>query len=112
MKCPHCLQAFHEQWSNFNAGSDPDGPLQIRYTTCAACSKMIVYIFRGPFRASMVHPKGISRTPLSNDVPADYADDYKESCLVLPDSPKASAALSRRCLQNLLRGEAKVPALR
>jgi hypothetical protein len=36
------------------------------------------------------------------------ADDYREACLVLADSPKASAALSRRCLQNLLREAAKV----
>jgi hypothetical protein len=56
----------------------------------------------------MVYPKAISRTPLSDDVPAEYSEDYKEACLVLPDSPKASAALSRRCLQNILRGMAKV----
>jgi len=37
-----------------------------------------------------------------------FAEDYIEACLVLPDSPKASAALSRRCLQHLLREEAKV----
>jgi hypothetical protein len=37
-----------------------------------------------------------------------YADDYREACLVLSDSPKASAALSRRCLQNLLREVEKV----
>jgi hypothetical protein len=36
-------------------------------------------------------------------VPTDIADDYIEACIVLPDSPKASAALSRRCLQHLLR---------
>jgi hypothetical protein len=41
-------------------------------------------------------------------VPALFADDYKEACLVLSDSPKASGALSRRCLQNLLREVAKV----
>jgi Domain of unknown function (DUF4145) len=29
--------------------------------------------------------------------------DYSEACLVLPDSEEASAALSRRCLQHLLR---------
>jgi hypothetical protein len=30
------------------------------------------------------------------------ANDYREAALVLTDSPKASAALSRRCLQHLL----------
>ncbi|HNX34252.1 MAG TPA: DUF4145 domain-containing protein [Kiritimatiellia bacterium] len=34
--------------------------------------------------------------------------DYLEACMVLPDSAKASAALSRRCLQHLLREKASV----
>ena len=39
------------------------------------------------------------------EVPNKFAEDYKEACLVLYDSPKASAALSRRCLQLILRDE-------
>jgi Domain of unknown function (DUF4145) len=34
--------------------------------------------------------------------------DYSEACLVLPDSEKASAALSRRCLQHVLREKAGI----
>jgi hypothetical protein len=41
-------------------------------------------------------------------VPRELQEDYNEACLVLADSPKASAALSRRCLQNILREYAKV----
>jgi hypothetical protein len=41
-------------------------------------------------------------------VPSEFAEDYREACLTLADSPKASAALSRRCLQHLLREHAKV----
>jgi hypothetical protein len=41
-------------------------------------------------------------------VPEQHAADYREACLVVVDSPKASAALSRRCLQHLLREQAKV----
>jgi hypothetical protein len=51
----------------------------------------------------MVWPKGVSRAPTPREVPPDVIEDYKEACLVLADSPKASAALSRRCLQHLLR---------
>jgi len=36
------------------------------------------------------------------------AEDYGEACLVLRDSPKASAALSRRCLQAVLREKAGI----
>lgn len=43
--------------------------------------------------------------PVPPEVPNKFAEDYKEACLVLHDSPKASAALSRRCLQLILRDE-------
>jgi hypothetical protein len=35
-------------------------------------------------------------------VPPPFSTDWKEACLVFTDSPKASAALSRRCLQQVL----------
>jgi len=54
------------------------------------------------------YPKAMSRTSISPDVPPEYANDYKEACLVFADSPKSSAALSRRCLQNILRDKAGV----
>jgi hypothetical protein len=36
-------------------------------------------------------------------IPAPIVEDYDEACLVLNDSPKASATLSRRCLQGIIR---------
>jgi len=56
----------------------------------------------------LIHPKGISRPPCPSEVPKKFAEDYIEACLVISDSPKASAALSRRCLQHILRETAKV----
>jgi len=56
----------------------------------------------------LVHPKGSNRPPVPPQVPQKLAYDYVETCIVLSDSPKASAALSRRCLQNVLREVAKV----
>jgi hypothetical protein len=38
-----------------------------------------------------------------SEVSPEIGDDYIEACNVLPISPKASAALARRCLQNILR---------
>ncbi len=55
-----------------------------------------------------IRPKGASRLPCPPDVPPHIAEDYTDACKVISDSPKASAALSRRCLQNLLRDAAKV----
>jgi hypothetical protein len=49
-----------------------------------------------------VHPIGSNRGPVPPEVPEPIAADYVEACLVLPLSAKASAALSRRCLQAML----------
>jgi hypothetical protein len=51
----------------------------------------------------LFRPRAPARAALSPDVPEAFAADYREACLVLTDSSKASAALSRRCLQKLLR---------
>jgi len=57
----------------------------------------------------MVWPKARAR-PVAPEVPEAFAQDFQEAALVLADSPKASAALSRRCLQRLLEEVAKVKA--
>ena len=56
-----------------------------------------------------VYPKAIARNPVPPEVDdQSLVADYKEACLVLADSAKASAALSRRCLQHILREKASV----
>jgi hypothetical protein len=59
-------------------------------------------------REWFVYPRAATRPACSPEVPKVLADDFHEACLVIADSPKASAALSRRCLQHLLREHAKV----
>ena len=49
----------------------------------------------------LVHPVSASRF-VSPDVPKEIKQDFMEASDVLPISEKASAARSRRCLQNLL----------
>jgi hypothetical protein len=56
----------------------------------------------------LIRPKIANRTPVPQEVPNEFSRDYIESCLVFTDSPKASAALSRRCLQHILREKAGV----
>ena len=48
-------------------------------------------------------PTPSSNQPIANEVPDPYRQDFSEACKVLADSPKASAALSRRCLQAILK---------
>lgn len=53
---------------------------------------------------TLIFPRRLPRPPADPAVPNDIRVDYSEACLVLADSPKASAALSRRCLQEVLQG--------
>jgi hypothetical protein len=62
----------------------------------------------GQFSRRLVKPKAACRPPCPKEVSPPLAAEYNEACLVLPDSAKASAALSRRCLQTLLRKQAQV----
>jgi hypothetical protein len=49
-----------------------------------------------------IYPVGSNRGPAPKEIPEGIAADYSEAALVLPLSAKASAALSRRCLQSVL----------
>jgi len=51
----------------------------------------------------LLFPRHRSDRSAPGEVPEGVAEDYNEAVAVLDDSPKASAALSRRCLQALLR---------
>ncbi len=119
MKCPHCLTDFHDKEKRPALGADSDGNWGIGICRCSACQRLIIRLFSAEYhygddswsadtRSYLVRPKIAGRPPVPPEVPTGYVEDYKESCLVLADSAKASAALSRRCLQHVLRGEAKV----
>lgn len=56
----------------------------------------------------MVWPKASGREAIPPEVPDEFREDYREASLILRDSPKASAALGRRCLQHILRDKAGV----
>ena len=55
-----------------------------------------------------VWPRHTGRPPAPPEVPPEFSKNYKEACLILNDSPNASAALSRRCLQLILNEKAEV----
>lgn len=121
MKCPHCLVSFHDNVQETPLGEDQTSHWTLLKNTCPACGKFI-FLLGEKYNRSRVqnqnhyynsrvllcYPKGNSRTPLGPEVPAKFADDYREACVTLGDSPKASAALSRRCLQHLLREKSSV----
>ncbi len=120
MVCPHCRVAFQGEWQEASLGWDADGLWEIRTTQCAACERFVVMLRHYVPRETtgtesrqvdvppqlkderMVWPPAVARTPIPDKVPEGIAKHYGAACRVLADSPEASAALSRRCLQHLL----------
>ena len=124
MKCPHCRTDYHDNPKNIFLANDIDGAWMIVKRFCPACKRVILRLINGEtalygdqsfFKGIIgikkdffVYPKGSSRPPCPSEVPEKFVEDYVEACLVISDSPKASAALSRRCLQHILREISKV----
>ena len=103
-------------------GKDSEGHWWIDNRLCPNCGKIVVWLVQsegnaisgvgnlspiGEQHQQLVRPRASGRPPVPIEVPEEFAEDYREACLVFADSPKASAALSRRCLQLILRGELK-----
>jgi Domain of unknown function (DUF4145) len=118
MKCPHCTTSIHESWAESTVytknekGSLTGTAWRIQYMGCPECKNSILQLGRGQFSPNgyvgpqswiQFYPTDMARPPVPKEVPADIAKDYTEAAKVLRLSPKASAALSRRCLQSVLR---------
>ena len=86
----------------------PGNRKSLNYVQCPVCWGMTLILMQVEKHLEVVYPRTTNRPPLSEHVPEQYREDYREAALVLADSPKASAALSRRCLQAVLRNEAGV----
>lgn len=122
MKCPHCSVEFHVTWRVIPLEYDTNGYWHVATARCSACKLIVIRLGSlqqatqtevtgdRPFVATfaLVRPRASARALLSPDVPPNLAEEYRQACLVLADSPMASGALSRRCLQNLLREHAGV----
>jgi Domain of unknown function (DUF4145) len=118
MRCPHCRTSFFDELHEEKLGSDLTSYWTLYQRKCPECERFIFSLHEewnhtpkvkpfGP-REFLCYPKGISQVALGPEIPEEFAEDYREACLTLSDSPKASATLGRRCLQHLLREEAKV----
>ena len=121
MKCPHCLESFHDFYEVIPVGNDADGNWGVVSRKCPSCERVVLVLVNGKIGSiggrsmlesvkgeRLIYPRIPSRVSLPKEVPEEFAEVYREACVVLSDSPKASAALSRRCLQRLLREKAHV----
>lgn len=129
MKCPHCLTIAYIYGNRSELKKDKEGYWHCVYGMCPNCERLVIFLQRDSrdlpsrdeasqysiveilseasqeMKLILVNPKGSQRTPCPLEVPENIAEDYNQACLVLSDSPKASAALSRRCLQSVLRDQ-------
>lgn len=129
MKCPHCNVEVNPHFKESPIENDSIGYASIFYMKCpnTDCGKFIIDLVRGKARREVyqnnyestlstnhieerrtLYPFLASRPLAPIEVDTHIAKDYNESCAVFSLSPKASAALSRRCLQNILREKANV----
>lgn len=119
-KCPHCRtsarfinpsnQAFngstYGRISTELFATTEKETVHVYSSECPECHKCIIVLKRcdrhGNFlEERTVYPMNASRI-VPNEVPPHIKNDFVEATAVLPISEKASAALSRRCLQMVL----------
>ena len=127
MQCPHCHEHFNGAEEETQLGFDQDGIWWVSKVQCtnSECNRWIFALINrdsppgispfmpGPSTSirknhSLIHPRVPNRQPIPPEVPSAFTEDYIEACDVLSESPKASAALSRRCLQLILHTKAGV----
>lgn len=123
MKCPHCNIEVNPNFSEIFLSKDSIGFASIFRMLCPnpSCGKFILKLIRSQYSGTsisisqdhiteenIIYPLVALRPKAPTEVDKYIAQDFNEACLVLSLSAKASAALSRRCLQNILREKAGV----
>ena len=110
--CSNCnAHYFHDQKTTkqvYIENNNRIGSVGIRYTTCPGCGvlhySLLGFGSGGGEYYVLYQSDGNGSGPVAPaEVPLPIASDYNEARAVLELSPKASAALARRCLQHLLR---------
>lgn len=81
MKCPHCLDSFHDKPDVNDFGQDVDGPMHLVKLHCPSCRKFILLLRRftdsinsqgrpvAKHYEQMIYPKSATRPPPPTDVP-------------------------------------------
>ncbi len=124
MICPHCKIAIHESpqvtdISYFQQKNGSNYAWKAKHQQCPECREVFIYIQGGSWTAlpnnqraftpraeHLVWPQEGHRV-CPPEVPDTLKKDFLEAAAILPKSPQASAALTRRCLQHLLREHGK-----
>lgn len=125
-QCPHCRCGVFLAWETVPLRFEHTIQWQIRHSPCPSCNRWIIIQEtyevpehkaaiasggRAPIKKKkvwmLVYPRSISR-PVPKEIPDEFAKDFTQAARTLKDSPNASAALGRRCLQNVIRKAAGI----
>jgi len=118
MTCPHCNTGIYEAFTVstvvhlsqvMSRDERPVAPAvmwKLSHQRCPECHESIIRLERTipyqPTLSILAYPSSYSR-PITPEVPDPFRQEFSEACKVLAESAKASAALSRRCLQAILK---------
>ena len=125
LECPHCSVMAYMDWNTqrlsvprsrvkeyySNQGDLPtlaNDEWYVHYVACPNpnCRELIIMLERRRPNDSLeyfAHPRFPKSESIGSEVPEPLRKDYEEAHAVLSISPKASAVLSRRILQEILR---------
>ena len=126
MICPYCKIGIQVQFKNHTTipyiwddeDCDYGKGYELKNGLCPACGELIIILTDGRIEDNrdgleiyelgaefIIYPVHKNTRDLPIEVQGIYRKDFFEACQVLEISPKASAAISRRLLQHLLREE-------
>lgn len=120
MICEHCGVEIHTLLSDMRQPYKPAHDNSIHWiwqhtiTHCPACKRPLIFLAVTDAKTGnnemnklvprfLAWPQGKFETQAHSEVDQHIREDYSEAMRILSISPKASAAMSRRCLQTILR---------
>lgn len=117
-QCPYCTvvmpvtsDTLSTRTPSFSSLDDKhygrtESSLLIKFYKCPSCNQYSIHVSGTGTKVSDIN---MNIRPISmakqfpNYIPQAIRDDYEEACAIVSLSPKASATLSRRCLQGMIR---------
>jgi len=119
--CPYCSSvmsitaATHNNYSSsfnslkgisYNSSTFDDDAIRLHFYRCPKCKEISIQLIGiGKVTKDIfmsIKPKSLAKQ-FPDYIPIAVRQDYEESYTIVNLSPKASATLSRRCLQNMIR---------
>ena len=126
MICPACNTGIRLEVAGSSQAYTSSAFTQLGYDIahgfCPECSHLIVLLRHGRYHQNdyneevsrelievhsqeVLHPPQTNTRDVPSEVPPEYRNDFREASSVLTISPKASAAISRRLMQQVFQDE-------